>query len=316
MIKSSEVCFNKKVFTKLILVFIILISTIFFINYLTPFFVDESFSIIVLPDIQKYSLKGREDILISQVNWIIENKEELNIKFVVFEGDLVENWDKNSQWIDANQMVSKLEEHDIPFLLVPGNHDHDESNPNKPLTYYNYYFPNSRFEDESWWGGSFGEGNTYQKIRIGLRDYLFLGLDFCPDNNELDWANKIFYENESNNLILTTHGYLDLNGNRRVHGCKSTENIWAMSKTHKNLQIILTGHVHGEYTLTSMNDSNYPVTQMLADYQSGENGGNGYLRILHFSPNEEIVKVRTFSPYLSELKEGTKSNFDFNYDYN
>ncbi|MGI6589526.1 MAG: metallophosphoesterase [Candidatus Iainarchaeum sp.] len=316
MLESNKFFFDKNFFVKSIIILISLIAVVFLINYFAPFFVDESFSVIVLPDIQKYSLKGREDILISQVNWIIENEKELNIKFVVFEGDLVENWDKHSQWIDANQMISKLEEHNIPFLLVPGNHDHDKTNPNLPLTNYNYYFPNSRFENKSWWGGSFGVGNTYQKIRIGFRDYLFLGLDFCPNNDELGWANKIFYENKSNNLILTTHGYLDLNGNRKVHGCSSTENIWSMSKTHKNLQVILSGHVHGEYTRTSMNDFNYPVTQMLADYQALENGGNGYLRILHFSPSEGIVKVRTYSPFLNELKEGKKSNFEFEYNFN
>jgi DNA repair exonuclease SbcCD nuclease subunit len=295
-------------FALLILFLIILGFVLFSLN--------SPFSVIVLPDIQKYSVMGKEDILFSQVNWIIENKNNLNIKFVVFEGDLVENWDNLSQWADANKAVSMLESNSIPFLLVPGNHDHDKTNPKNSLTNYSTFFPNLRFSNTPSFGGSFGEGNTYKKVRIGLRDYVFLGLDVCPTNDEIDWANKIFSENESSELILVTHGYLGADLNREVHVCGSTQNIWAMSKTHKNLQIILSGHVYGEATLFSQNESNVLVTQMLADYQGDTNGGSGYLRILEFVPSKGIVKVRTFSPFLGIIKEGTKSNFDFNYSFN
>lgn len=302
---------SKKVIFGFILISLFLVGFGYFLLSL-----NSPFTVIVLPDIQKYSLTGKEEILFSQVNWIVENKDELNIKFVVFEGDLVEHWDKNSQWIDANTAISLLEANNIPFLLVPGNHDHDKSNPKNPLTYYNLFFPNKRFENKPWWGGSYKEGNTYQIISVGLKKYLFLGLDVCPTLDEIDWANRVFYENSDKELILTTHGYLGIDLNRKVHVCGSTENIWAMSKTNKNLQIILSGHVHGEATLTSINDFNLPVTQMLANYQADINGGNGYLRILEFVPNNGLVKVRTFSPYLNELKVGPNSNFEFDYDFN
>ncbi len=268
----SKKTISKKVIFELSLILLFLIALGFLL-----FSFDSPFSVIVLPDIQNYSSRGNEEILFSQINWIIQNKDTLNIKFVAFEGDLVNNWDKNSQWFDANKAVALLEENNIPFLLVPGNHDHDKTNPTQPLTNYNLFFPSFRFENNSWWGGSYGAGNTYQIIRVGLKEYLFLGLDACPTNDEVYWANEVFSANEDKELILVTHGYLDTKANRNVHVCGNTEYIWAMIKTHRNLQVTLSGHVHGESILVSLNDYNLPVTQMLADYQDDINGGNGYL---------------------------------------
>ena len=37
---------------------------------------------------------------------------------------------------------------------------------------------------------------------------------------------------------------------------------------------------------------------LMADYQDFPNGGNGYLRILRFSPADDKIYATTYSPYL------------------
>ena len=53
------------------------------------------FSIIFLPDTQKYSEKYPE-IFYSQTEWIKNNLSKMNIKFVIHAGDIVENAKKEA----------------------------------------------------------------------------------------------------------------------------------------------------------------------------------------------------------------------------
>jgi len=303
-------------------IIIIAIALIAFVAIFTPNeeprrHFSEPFIVVVLPDIQKYSLEGKEDILFSQMNWIVENKESLNIKFAVFEGDLSDQWDNEKLWGDANKAGSILEKNGVPFGLVPGNHDHDDYDPSRPATNFEKYFPFLRFESNSWWGGSFGQTNSYQIINTGDYNFLFLGLDVCPTQEELSWANSIISQNEEKHSVLTTHGYLNEKAERTVHVCGSTEYLWeGLVKNHRNLQIVLSGHVHGEATLVSTNDFGEPVYQMLADYQSYSDGGQGYLRILQFVPDQNLLAVSTYSPYLKKFESDPSSRFDLNYQLN
>src|SRR5690606_29003365 len=52
------------------------------------------------------------------------------------------------------------------------------------------------------------------------------------------------------------------------------------------------------------------VHQMLANYQMMTMGGQGYLRILEFQPEERRVRVSTYSPYLDRYTTNPDHNFD------
>ena len=58
---------------------------------------------------------------------------------------------------------------------------------------------------------------------------------------------------------------------------------------------------NGEYRQESINSAGSEVYEMLANYQSYENGGNGWLRVIKFLPGEgenglDRIKVETYSP--------------------
>lgn len=282
----------------------------------------KSFTIVILPDTQKYVLKGHyPEIFTNQTQWIAANKDMLNIKFVIHLGDIVDTWDSEIEWNYADASMSILDENNIPYSVVPGNHDHQRGNTDASAAYYNNYFSVSRFSDKDWWGGNYNRNeNNYQLMTIEGNDFIFLSLDWCPSEDEIQWANDILRSFSERKAILTTHGYLDdkSSGRKGVHGCDDTNYIWNdLIKYYPNLQIVLCGHEHdedGEALRTDLNLAGKPVYQILADYQGYSNGGDGWLRILKFVPSEDKIYVKTYSSYLNRYDKDETGWFALDYD--
>ncbi len=305
----------------------------------------EDFTIVVLPDTQKYA-ESYPDIFTSQTQWIVDNKEALNIVFVTHEGDIVNNWNSTTEWDRANTSMSLLDGV-VPYSVVPGDHDHSGEDPAGSTEYYEQYFPASRFADDliyPYWGGSYAgnyggsydetyphtNNNNYQLMTIGGDDYIFVSLDFCPSQDEIDWANGILTTYSERKAILTTHGLLDTSANYFGSGdfwlypdgssnpTGDTSLIWYdLIRNHENLQLVLCGHMHGEARRTDDNLFGKPVHQLLANYQGRTNGGNGWLRIMRFVAAENKVYVETYSPYLEAYETDGDSQFtlDFPMDW-
>lgn len=66
--------------------------------------------------------------------------------------------------------------------------------------------------------------------------------------------------------------------------------------------MVLSGHFSGEGYKEGINDLGKPVHQIIFDSQAmggggrSGNGGDGWLRILEFLPDNKTVHVKTFSP--------------------
>jgi len=303
----------------------------------------EEFTIIVLPDTQKYVVNGAyPEIFTAQTQWIIDNKDALNIVFVIHEGDIVDTWNNETEWSYANASMSLLDGV-VPYSVVPGDHDHEGEDPIGSTEYYEQYFPALRFTGYSWWGGSYdgnyGGGynedyphtnnNNYQLLTIGGQNYIFLSLDFCPSQDEIDWANGVLTTYSERKAILTTHALLDGNADYKGSGdfwlypdgtsnsTGDTSLIWYdLIRNHENLQLVLCGHMHEEARRTDNNLAGQPVHQLLANYQSRPNGGNGWLRIMRFVPAEDTVYVDTYSPWLDQYETDADSQFTLNLPMN
>lgn len=85
---------------------------------------------------------------------------------------------------------------------------------------------------------------------------------------------------------------------------------------HKNIQLVVSGHVHTEKHRTDKNIAGNTVYQMLADFQEDDYGGNGWLRILTFSPKNDTIRVTTYSPFLQKFQEDAESQFELEYPMN
>jgi len=265
------------------------------------------FTIIMLPDTQYYS-QSYPQIFDNQTQWIVNNKESMNIVFVTHEGDIVEIYGDLAQWQNANNSMSKLD-NVVPWGILPGNHDGVGVN----LTNYNTYFGYERFSGKSWYGGAYqnDNANSYQLFSVGADDYLVFHFQYAPSDDVLAWANATISNYPNRRVIVVTHDYLGTDGSRSTNG----EAIWQkFVKPHADqIFLVLGGHATAEARRTDIVDG-HVVYQLLADYQSRSNGGNGWLRILRFSPVEDKIYVKTYSPYLNSYE--TDSDSEFTLDYN
>jgi len=281
-----------------------------------------SFTIVVLPDTQKYVLNGAyPQIFTSQTQWIVDNAVSKNIVFMTHEGDVIDTWNSTTEWGYANDSISLLDGV-VAYGLAVGNHDKYE-NPADPMydtvsTYFNQTFPYTRYESEPWYGGHYpaapdpnGNSNNYQLFSAGGDDYIALHLEDYPTPAVVAWADGILKANPTRKAIITTHGYMDTGGSY-TGKWGSTQYIRDLVVGNNNVYFVLCGHFTGEYAKTTTVNGRL-VHEMMADYQGRANGGDGWLRILRFEPDQDKVYVRTYSTWHDayEADSGSQFTLDF-----
>jgi hypothetical protein len=291
------------------------------------------FSIVLLPDTQNYSTYYPA-IYDSQTQWIVDSKDELNIAFVLHEGD-VTNYNTAYEWDNADDAMSILDGN-VPYVIAVGNHDTGcgGSSNTRDNSLFNQYFPASRFDNLV---GTFEPNhmeNSYHYFTAGGIDWLILALEFGPRNEALDWANTVVTSHPNRRVMVVTHNYMYSDDTRVGTGdfwnphyyglcievsdpnevCNDGEEMWTnFVKLHENISFVYSGHIlnDGVGTLVSTGDYYNSVYQMLANYQFLANGGNGWLRILTFYPEQQKVTVETYSPYLDQYNTAPDQQFEF-----
>jgi hypothetical protein len=273
---------------------------------------NENFTIVVLPDTQGYT-KDYPWLFDNQTQWILDNKEALNIVFVTQLGDLVNSYGNITQWENANCSMSKLDGN-VRWGVLPGNHDGFYGVPND-LTNYDNYFGYQRFSDKSWYGGAYKTGdkaNSYQLFSAGGDDYLF-HIQYNPSDDVLFWASNVIDQYPDSRVIVSTHDYIrgPYNPDRRSD---IGERIWySLIKQHADqIFLVLCGHAGTQSSITDTVNG-HVVYQPLSDYQNETNIESGWLRILEFCPAQDKISVKTYSPYLNEYKTDPQSEFTLDY---
>jgi hypothetical protein len=205
----------------------------------------EDFTIVVLPDTQYYSAWYPE-IFSAQTQWIVDNKNYLNIAYVAHEGDIVNTATNRNEWDNADAAMSLFEdpittglEDGIPYGIIPGNHD-------QPTDYYNEYFPVSRFLGRDYYGGSFDSDNEDNYILFSCSGMDFIGINLnyeaTVNVDILHWADNLLKVHSGRQAILVSHYVLNLNGSFGPQG----QVMYDALKDNPNLFLMLCGHKHGE----------------------------------------------------------------------
>src|SRR5690606_28191141 len=84
-------------------------------------------------------------------------------------------------------------------------------------------------------------------------------------------------------------------------------------KENPNFFLMLGGHRDGEGSRQNSYKGNV-VRTFISDYQFGMNGGNGWMRMMYFSPANNTVTIKTYSPWLDQYETDANSQMTFSYN--
>ena len=282
-----------------------------------PHVPSEDFTIVVLPDTQFYS-ESYPATFQAQTQWIMNNRDALNIEYVAHVGDIVNVASQTYQWNNANAAMSILETpmagfpDGMPYCPSIGNHD-IQSGGN--TTTYNSYFGVSRFQGRGYYGGHFGSNNDnhYNLFSAGGMDFIVISLEYdaTPDQAVLDWADGLLKAHPDRRAIVASH-YLVGTGNPASFGTQG-QAIYDNLKDNPNLFLMLCGHICEEGQRSDVFGGK-TVYSVLSDYQCRSNGGNGWLRTMTFSPANDTITFKTYSVTLNQNETDANSQFTLPYD--
>ena len=267
---------------------------------------DRAYSFAVIGDTQ-YAINSWPDTADKMYQWIVDNKEEKNIKYVLGLGDITDD-NTVTQWDRAKQAISKMNG-ELEYFLIRGNHD--ATNDLFDLYFANepYYAP--QFEE---YGGVFQEDslkNVYRTMRIGSTDWLFLCLDYHVNAEIFAWANEVLATYPDHKAVILTHNYIghdgmlcDKVGEADVWLEYSGDSYWhKLAKYHANVNMVICGHRSYDRIVCTQVKGIHgnTVTQLLIDPQDMDRFHEGVGMVAMFYFNEDGSKLEI--EYYSTIRE-------------
>lgn len=280
---------------------------------------DKQFSVAVIPDTQEETGWWR-DIVEEQTYWCCQCEQQLKIIFVSQLGDIVHNQENDHQWQAALNAFSLLSTCDLPYGVLPGNHDEVvTAGVTTYAQYDNFFTPQSLGAD-----GNYPEGtahNSYYLFTIGDRkgwvvNFIFLQLEYLPNANNvtavMDWAGEVLTNYSTYTAIISTHYSISdcATSSSSAYGPLAT-----LVKAHCNVIMVWSGHAFfcGGQNAIAINTTQCGLQWLLvSDYQDRTDGGGGWLRVYNFTYTDSThysVVANTYSP--AEEATGTDAESFF-----
>ena len=280
---------------------------------------DYAYSMAIIGDTQKVSYL-KPDNMSKIYDYIIDNAEAKNIKFVMGLGDITDQ-NMESEWVNDMAQIKRMDGI-VPYSLVRGNHE--------TIQNFNKYVPYADYKNVI--AGAYEEGsmvNTYHTFTVGDLQYMVMCLDFGAKDDIIAWANKVIDAHPYHNVIVTTHAYMYRDGALLDSANYDSPSAWGgedyndgdemwdkLIKKHENIVLVLSGHIDSSYVVMRQDegDNGNTVTQMLinpqkldADYE--EEGCVGMVAMFYFSEDGRTVQVEYYSTireqYLFESNQYT-----------
>lgn len=283
-----------------------------------PQLAPDDFTLAVLPDTQYYTgtkKGGTPAHFLAQTDWIVSNRLSRRIAYVAHVGDVVETRDANGgnvvEWSHATNALYRLENpvatglpDGIPYGVAFGNHD--------GLAVGGPLLGPAHFTNHSYYGGQAGGScNRFDLFRAGGVDFMALYLDFDGATNVAAVAlvRDILRAQSNRRVIVITHSLINT-GQSATFTPEGKAWVEAL-KDATNIVLWLCGHRPGEGRRNGNSLEVGPLAPMLlSDYQKRPSGGEGWLRLLQFSPSTNRIYVRTYSPVLDRWETDGDSQFE------
>ena len=267
------------------------------------------FKVIVVPDMQKW-YDDAPFMAPVVFDWIAaQATADASIKCVLSEGDITDSNADEEWWYGTNAWYRL--DGIVPYTIIPGNHDKDLG---VALKLNHYFNADTRFFSAAgtfatYPSPDFGGYNDMSAnaftMSAGSLNWLLVSVGDMPHAGLRAFAQEQAALYPNHKAILTTHGMLWDNGifypeEKLIY----TDTVEA----YDNFFMVLCGHRHGEVRRWDKWGSARSVDIMMANYQTGTNGGEN-IRILNFIPNENRIDVQTYNPYRDTYETGTDSQF-------
>ena len=266
---------------------------------------DYAYSFAVVGDIQRQVMKdepvGSTKWTSRYFDWLVDNKDEKKIKYVLGMGDITQN-DIDSEWVLVKSQITKLDAAGIPYSLIMGNHD--------SVPQLDKYFadPTDDFYT-SRVSGYYEEGslgNYYINFEVGSTKYMVMNFVFGPSDEALEWASEIVEAHPDRRVIVTTHAYMNWDGTTldagdyappRGENANNGEKIWEkFASQHENIMLVLSGHISSSEVVARQDIGVHgnTVTQMLVDPQA-MHVRSAMICMLYFNEDGSKVDVEWIS---------------------
>ncbi len=263
--------------------------------------VSSPYTIAWISDTQHYSAEF-PDTYFTMTQYLKNNKQDLNLGYVVHTGDLVASGKDTKEWKIAKKAMDELS--DIPYGVLAGNHDVGQE---VDYTNYSAFFGEKAFSKYAYYGDNMLDNRChYDLITMGNTEYVFVYLGYEPGHQSINWANQVFKKYSDRIGVLCVHEYLGSASELRAIGKVLQEQI---VKANPNVYLVLCGHRYTEDCVKAQFDDNgdgkadRTVYQCIANYQNIDNkGGSGYMRFIEIDENKATMRFYTYSPVLDQYR--------------
>ena len=287
------------------------------------------FSIIVIPDSQHYT-ETDNSIYHDQLQWIVDHKDSDHIKMVLHLGDLTQN-NYLSQWESVSEDHKLLDEADIPYTVIPGNHDFfktkdttDQGDFGRNRCLISSVFHEDRFKDKEWFNGIYHKTSMSAKFEVAGHKFLVISLEYHPRKDALCWAEDLIRTHQDHHVILTTHGYLmrgatqsedyltNFPTNWTSFGATGTSIYNELAGRYANVIMVIGGHIAGSEHRMKKGFSGNSFLEVLTNFQfegrcqdescvkkacvDGAESGNGWMQKITIDLNVPEESVETPQP--------------------
>ena len=139
--------------------------------------------------------------------WIAENREEFNIRYVVGTGDYVGKGTLSGQWDEFDSFVEGIG--DIPNFFVAGNHDIEnlEKNPAEALSRMDRI--TTKIPESQKYKDGIGK---YELFSENGMDYIIIGLSYGYWTEEIEWAQGVLAQYPERKGIFLFHNFMAPSG--------------------------------------------------------------------------------------------------------
>ena len=260
---------------------------------------DFAYSMAIIGDQQVISIKY-PNLLHEMYDWILANKDKHKIEYVMALGDITNNRDNVAEWTLVASQFKRLSGI-LPMAICRGNHDYSDP--------FNTYLDFDGYTSDIVGRYNNRIDNHYKVAKIGNTDYLFIVLDYGPDDDELAWASEITEAYPDHKVIVITHGYMaadqtttdanDSTAPTTNSGYNDGVDIWEKYvRKHENIVLVLSGHISSDYTYATkaIGDNGNVVTQMLINPQGIDvYCPTGMLAMFYFNEEGNKITVDLYS---------------------